>query len=128
MSKLRGGDMKYKMVVDGNPKAHDAYALLDLLNEHYDCDVTMTFSRARKGRANLIKQQFTVPQFALKRGETYLHYYVIHEFTHCIGYRYHDSVFKAHERQLLALFGIKIDYARAYPKALYANGEQVYKK
>ena len=123
--------MKYKLTalqLAGDKQVKDANALLDLLNEHCHTSVTMTFSRARAGRANLEHKYFTVPQHTLTRGETYLYYYVIHEFTHCLGYLGHDSTFKRNERQLLKLFDITIDYAKAYPRTLYANGERVYYK
>ena len=123
--------MRYQLThiqTAGNKQASDAYALLDLLNEHCKTHIGMSFSRARGGRANLLHKRFTVPQHTFTNGETYLFYYVIHEFTHCLGYVPHDSVFKRKERQLLVLFGITIDYAKAYPRALYANGERVYYK
>ena len=104
----------------------DATALLDLLNENCHTKITMAFSRAYGGRANLVLHRFTVPQHTFTKGETYLFYYVIHEFTHCLGNPKHDSDFKRKEKQLLRLFGISIDYARAYPRALYANGQRVY--
>ena len=123
--------MRYKLTdiqLAGNKQVKDANALLDLLNEHCRTNIAMTFSRARGGRANLKYARFTVPQHAFERGETYLQYYVIHEFTHCLGIANHGSRFKRKERELLDLFNIKIDYARAYPRALYANGERVYYK
>ncbi len=124
--------MRYKLTdiqLAGNKQAKDAEALLDLLNEHCHTDVKMTFSRANAGRANLNHTRFTIPQHAFTKGETYLFYYVIHEFTHCqddiIG---HGKDFKKAEQDLLGLFGISIDYARAYPRVLYANGERAYYK
>ena len=121
--------MKYRLTeaqLKGNKQAQDAIALLDLLNEHCNTGITMHFTRAMGGRANLQYTHFTIPQFAFARREAYLFYYVIHEFTHCLGYDEHDNAFKQKERTLLSLFGISIDYIRAYPKALYANGEKVY--
>ena len=124
--------MRYRLTdiqLAGNKQAKDACALLDLLNEHCRTKVKMDFTRARAGRANLRHDHFTVPQHALEKfGETYLFYYVIHEFTHCLGNSSHDGDFKRKERQLLKLFGITIDYAKAYPRALYANGKKVYQK
>lgn len=123
--------MKYRLTpiqLASNKQVNDATALLELLNEHCNTDAKMIFSRARSGRANSRLLRFTVPQHALEKGETYLFYYVIHEFTHCLGYNGHPSEFKCKERQLLKLFGISIDYARAYPRALYASGERAYYK
>ena len=121
--------MKYKLTplqLAGNKQVKDAYALLDLLNEHEHTRITMTFSRAYAGHAR--DRHFIMPIHVFDKGETYLFYYVIHEFTHCLGYARHDSDFKRSERRLLNLFDIDIDYARAYPRALYANGEKVYQK
>jgi len=123
--------MKYKLTdiqLSGNKQVNDARALLGLLNEHCNSKVKMNFSRANGGQANLKLARFTIPQHAFTKGETYLLYYVIHEFTHCLGNRSHNSMFKRKERELLQLFGISIDYAKAYPRALYANGEKVYTK
>ncbi len=125
--------MNYKLTsiqVAGNKYANDAKAMLDLLNEHCKKSVAMTFTRARGGRANLRHTHFTMPEHTIngKFPIEYTLYYVIHEFTHCLGYSEHGSEFKRHERQLLDIFGIKIEYARAYPKALYANGQRVYTK
>lgn len=110
----------------GNKKIKNAQALLELLNQHCKTSTTMTFTRARAGRANTELNHFTVPQHAIDNVETYLSYYVIHEFTHCLGFPGHNASFKQRERKLLTLFDISIDYARAYPKALYSNGEKVY--
>ena len=113
----------------GDKRIEDARALLTLLNEHCGTNITMRFTFARGGRANTRLQRFTIPKFAVDNGETYLFYYVIHEFTHCFGqYHNHGEQFKACERGLLSEFNIKIDYAKAYPKALYANGEIAYHK
>ena len=121
--------MKYQFTelqLSGNKKVADARAVLDLLNEHCRTSVKMSFSRANGGRANLYRQRFTIPKHAMDRCETYLHYYVIHEFTHCLGNLSHDKAFKRKERQLLKMFDITIDYAKAYPRTLYANGEKKY--
>ena len=124
--------MKYRFTdlqLAGNKQVKDAQALLDLLNEHYKSSVLMAFTHANKGRANIIAKRFTIPQHALDKGETYLHYYVIHEFTHCLGFfDEHNLAFKRKEQTLLAMFGISIDYAKSYPRALYCNGEKVYQK
>jgi len=130
--------MRYKLTelqLAGNKQVKDARALLDLLNEHcqaneyHHTNITMSFTRANRGTAKLTRNTFTVPIHAINKGDTYLFYYVIHEFTHCLGYGHlHDDNFKWKEKQLLDLFDIQIDYARAYPRALYANGEVVYSK
>ena len=124
--------MKYRFTeaeLKENKQAQNAVALLDLLNEHEHTNITMHFTRAGGGKANLKKAHFTIPRHALAEGEAYTLYYVIHEFTHCLGhYKGHDNTFKRKERTVLNLLGMSIDYARAYPKALYVNGEKVYNK
>jgi len=122
--------MKYKLTdTQVGKKGQDTRALLALLNEHCHTDIGMTFTRAAGGCANPRQKCFTIPQHAFAKGETYLFYYVIHEFTHCReNNSAHDRCFKQTEQELLGLFGISIDYARAYPKTLYANGERVYSK
>lgn len=121
--------MKYKLTelqLAGNKQVKDAKALLDLLNEYCQTDIKMSFTRANRGRAKLAGN-FTVPVHAInKNNETYLFYYVVHEFTHCLGNHTHDASFKSKERELLNLFNISIDYAKAYPRTLYANGQQAY--
>jgi hypothetical protein len=105
-----------------------AEALLSLLNEHEKVNVVMRFSKANKGRANIIKQSFSIPHHALGKGEAYLLYYVAHEFAHCSNRdATHGTSFKRYERKLLSLLGITITYKKAYPKYLYANGEMQYR-
>ncbi len=121
--------MHYKLTelqIAGNKPIAEAKALLELLNEQYKTKVTMRFTRADKGRAKPTQSRFSIPIHATDKGEAFLFYYVIHEFVHCLGYHGHGITFKTHERDLLSLWGIDITYARAYPKALYANGLKVY--
>lgn len=107
--------------------ANDAISCLDLLNETMRKKVTLTFVNANRGHARLSTQHITIPRHAFGRGETYLLYYVIHEFTHIYTSDCrHDAKFKNAEKRLLAMFGYEIEYARAYPKTLYANGEKAY--
>ena len=106
--------MKYKLEgiqLAGNKQVENANALLELLNDYCHAEVKMSFTRANRGRANLSNTHFTVPEHAINKNETYLLYYVIHEFTHCLGNTGHDKKFKNKETQLLDLFGIKIEYA-----------------
>jgi hypothetical protein len=123
--------MRYKISeiqLAGNKQANDAKAMLVLLNEQMHENVTMHFTNANAGRAKTRIKHFTIPIHALKSCETYLLYYVIHEFTHCITNKMHDTKFKFTESALCSQFGISIDYARAYPKRLYYNGQTVYEK
>jgi hypothetical protein len=112
-----------------NKQAHDAKALLSLLNENCHTNIKMDFSKARAGRANAVNTHFTIPKHAFTKGETYLFYYVIHEFTHCeTANGTHNAFFKRCEQRFLAMFDITIKYAKAYPRTLYANGEPAYQK
>lgn len=124
--------MRYKLTPlqkAGNKQIGDAYALLDLLNEHNKTNVKMDINRACRGRANIELNHFTVPIFAFNQGEEFSQYYVIHEYTHIMGKHYnHDSSFKRVEQSLLSLFDLTLDYAKAYPKAIYSNGQKVYDK
>ena len=109
----------------------DAIALLQLMNEHNKTNFKMRFTEAARGRANIRLQRFTIPGQAIECGESYLFYYVIHEYTHCISRIVkHNDIFKHGEIVLLRKFTNmdNIDYARAYPKKLYANGQIVYKR
>jgi hypothetical protein len=126
--------MRYKlneMQLSGNSQiaklSRDATAMLELLNEHEKTHVRMSFSKARAGRANLEKKQFTIPLTAQAHfGLDYMMYYVIHEFTHCLGYHNHRTSFKHKEQQLCELFGYKLEYKKAYPRRIYANGQIIY--
>lgn len=127
--------MKYKLTqiqLSGNKLINDAIALLDLLNETNKTSIKMTFSKANCGRANQRLQKFTIPVHAITKGESYLFYYVIHEYSHCMLSRHtgHNNQFKQTELILLNKFTNidSMDYARAYPKTIYANGEIVYKR
>ena len=123
--------MKYRFTdtqLAGNKKAKDCYALLDLLNETHHQKIKMTITRARGGHAHIREDRFTLPTYVFSRPEVYMFYYVIHEFTHCLGFWGHDLYFKRKEQDILQLFDIKIHYTKAYPKALYSNGQKVYGK
>lgn len=119
------------MQLSGNKLVSDAIALLELLNESEHTHIKMDFTRARCGRANWHLNHFTIPEHALKYGESYLFYYVIHEYTH-IKYMIgnHKTLFKKRELELLHKYTNieSMDYARAYPKVIYANGQTVYKR
>jgi len=126
--------MKYKLTslqLAGNKYVDEANAVLALLNEHYHTDIKMEFTQATRGHAKVNFNWFSVPVHAIngKQAVEYTWYYVVHEFVH-INFRIHnhDSKFKTHEKKLLRLFGLDIKYARAYPRALYANGNKVYSK
>lgn len=128
--------MRYKITelqLSGNDQyatiAKDCNALLDLLNEYCKTNIAMSFTRSYGGRANLRLKRFTIPLTGshVSCGIDWLLYYVIHEFTHCLGYSSHNETFKTQEQTLCKLFGYELEYKRAYPKAIYCNGQAVYK-
>ena len=80
------------------------------------------------GRAN--KNYITLPKWLEKYDEEYQTYYVVHEVCHYLrhtikGMRGHNAIFQKYEDEALELWGIKIERAKAYPKALYANGKRI---
>ncbi len=79
------------------------------------------------GRAHLRTRSLTIPAWALTRAKEFTIYYVCHEVSH-FKYPNHGLQFKQTEQYLCNLAGIKIVYSRAYPKALYADGIEVYSK
>jgi predicted metal-dependent hydrolase len=77
----------------------------------------------RQGR--WIRGGITIPTWILKESEQFQTYYVIHEVCHFI-YLGHGPLFKEVERKMCKRWDIEIEYAKAYPKKLYANGQMVY--
>ena len=71
--------------------------------------------------------KIVLPTFLLEddRDERYVIWYVTHELCHCI-YHDHGSFFKKLEASIMEKWGVEIEYARAYPKRLYADGEVIY--
>ena len=74
----------------------------------------------------------TLPKWLENYDKQYATYYAIHETCHIVTHLtyhkrlMHSEVFKRIEDEALALYGIRIVRAKAYPKELYANGQQVY--
>lgn len=79
----------------------------------------------RAGRARVKTRKITIPAWATKLSPHYAIYYVLHEVAH-FRFRGHGIAFKEHEQSLCKMAGITIDYAKAYPKKLYYNGQLVY--
>ncbi len=92
--------------------------------------VTLKLKDTQKGTTHFTKGYFTIPLWAVNEGEEFTTYYVVHEFCHFVarneGSRGHDGIFKSVERRALKLWGMDIEYKKAYPRALYANGMKVY--
>lgn len=72
------------------------------------------------GRARRKTNKITIPLWATQRVREYAIYYVIHEVCHFIeGAWHHTPKLKKLEQGILKRLGIKIEYAKVYPKALY---------
>lgn len=74
----------------------------------------------------------TLPKWLEGYDKQYAIYYAVHETCHIVNYfkgkhnGIHCENFKRIEDEALALWGIRIVRMKAYPKELYANGQQVY--
>ena len=114
----------------------DLQAIADLVKEHFGYArrvATVGRITTRQGHAHYNTGHISVPQWAIDKGEAYAIYYVIHEVCHLVNYwkngpeaESHGYAFKHFEGRALELFDITIDYARAYPKRLYLNGQKFY--
>jgi len=81
------------------------------------------------GRARYKTRKITLPIWVLERNEAYSIWYVVHEIAHFKAIRKgHGPAFKRAERIMLKAWGIEIEYARAYAKKLYMNGELEYER
>lgn len=80
----------------------------------------------RNGRANWKSNSITIPAWVAKYGENYSIYYILHELTHYYkgSLGGHGPLFKEIENKLLSVWGISIIRAKAYPKTLFANGQE----
>ena len=78
-----------------------------------------------RGRANWKTNSITIPQWSIETGDSYALYYAIHELAHYFGGRLggHSAMFQKIEDELLSIWGLSIKRAKAYPKALFANGQ-----
>lgn len=85
--------------------------------------------RYRNGRTLFY---ITLPKWLEIYDEQYAIYYAVHETCHVVTRLKgkhrgrHCENFKRIEEEALALYGIRIKRAKAYPKELYANGQRVY--
>lgn len=85
------------------------------------------------GRAHIYysdKSYITLPKWLERYDDNYAIYYSVHEICHIIAFvkgrnDNHGEMFKEIEDEALALWGLKIERAKAYPKELYANGQQI---
>jgi len=109
--------------------AQDYRTIIDLTAEHFRIDLSTIALRIKKikggGRAGY--NYITLPEWLEKYDENYRIYYAVHEACHYItGFRRgHDWMFRKVEDKALALWGLEIIRKKAYPKALFANGQEV---
>jgi len=83
--------------------------------------------RVRDGKLLL---SITLPKWLEEYDDEYAKYYAVHEICHLIEKALfrassHEERFKRIEDEALALWGLKIKRAKAYPKELYFNGQRV---
>jgi hypothetical protein len=109
----------------------DLQTVIDLTVEHFKewFPVRPTLylkELKRNGRANWKTSKISVPLWAVKIGEHYAMYYALHELTHYYNgfLSGHGPLFQSIEDKLLSLWSMSIERAKAYPKRLYANGEE----
>lgn len=103
----------------------DYQAIVDLTSEALGIpSILVRIKKVYAGRAN--KNYIALPKFLDKYDEQYQIYYAVHEACHYVNKGMgHKPPFKEIEDRILALWNIKIKRAKAYPKALYANGKRI---
>lgn len=80
------------------------------------CRPIATVKPTRRGYAHLSKNRFSVPEWAIARGEDYATYYTVHEVCHFYaGGIDHGSLFVKVEDRALAYWGLYIKRKRVYP-------------
>ena len=86
-----------------------------------------------EGRAHYRYRWITMPNwiFRDKYCDEYRYWYMLHEMCHIIlfdrGYHgSHGEKFKEIEKKYLNMFGLEVEYKKAYPKRLYSNGVVFY--
>ena len=107
----------------------DVVAIVELTTESFNLDYCpdVRFKNVRAGRAHTDRNYITFPEWVFDRCETYVTWYAVHETIHFLNISDgHNARFKQNERHALSMWGITIDYARAYAKRLYHNGELRY--
>lgn len=90
---------------------------------------TILITTAARGRARPVQGLITVPTFAFSSNHDWLFvlYYALHEYVHLIvPHDGHGPRFKELERKGLSIWGLTIDYMRAYPARLYHDGKVIF--
>jgi hypothetical protein len=76
--------------------------------------------KTRRGTALTHRGTFSIPEWALKRGEDYVTYYTIHEVCHFYaGGIHHGPLFKKVEDRALANWGLYIERKKVYPRRVF---------
>jgi predicted SprT family Zn-dependent metalloprotease len=118
-----------------NTAQKEAEQILNYITEKYDLiDITIKVKDIQSGRAIYNTCFVSIPLWAYDEGLHFFYYYVLHELSHFIARQKdrfcesHGKLFKTIENELLADFGLKPVYAKAYVKELkLSNGKSVYK-
>ena len=77
-------------------------------------------TKANRGHAWTNKGVFSIPEWAVKRGEDYATYYTIHEVCHFYaGGIFHGPLFKKVEDRALANWGLYIERKKVYPQRIF---------
>lgn len=79
----------------------------------------------RCGRYRYKTNRITLPKFIFREGIWYVKAYIIHELCHSVVWGHGDR-FKRVEKVILARYGMKPLYAKAYVRALMVDGELVW--
>lgn len=86
--------------------------------------ITIQVKNIQRGHARIRTRSASIPKWSYSSHNLeHFTYYVIHEVTHFITGYYHDNEFKKVEIYELSLWNLTIEYNRAYPHKLYANGQ-----
>ena len=109
-----------------NISKQDCRAMIDLLNDTYKDTVKMEIKDVGRGHAHTNANWFSLPKWALGRGEAFAFYYIIHEFCHSHYRMGHNALFTEYEKSACAKFGYTLDMKRVYPKAIAYNGINQY--
>jgi predicted metal-dependent hydrolase len=99
----------------------------DIISRRKARAVRLSVKDIKQGHAYFATRHATIPNWAYTYyGLEHFTYYVIHEVCHFISSSKHDADFKRTERRELKLWGMEIQYLRAYPQRLTANGKTCY--